>query len=88
MNNKAIILVRILCAILSIAAILWGSWIWIAVIAIVGLFFIYPYYEIILWGVVVDALYGTSSLSIGYTLAAFILFAIAGTIRRRVRDTM
>lgn len=88
MNNKAAILLRILCAVLSGAAILWGSWIWIGIIAIVGLFFIYPYYEIMLWGMVVDTLYGTSSLSIGYTLAAFVLFVIASIIRRRVRDTM
>jgi hypothetical protein len=45
-----------------LAVIVWGYW-WLTVaLAIILLLFIFPnYYEILLWGVIYDALYGHAS---------------------------
>jgi|GEM_PF-444709 hypothetical protein len=49
---------RILAAVFMIALIAWGNWWLILIAAIVFLFLYETYYEIILWGICCDALYG------------------------------
>ncbi len=49
---------RIFAALVMITLILWGYW-WIMWICAVVFLFLFPvYYEILLWGIVYDALYG------------------------------
>ena len=49
---------RILAGVLMIALIAWGNWFVIVIAAVIFLFLYDSYYEIILWGICGDALYG------------------------------
>ena len=49
---------RISAAIVMLFAIAWFSWWIIIIVAIVFLFYFKNYYEIIIWGIVFDTLYG------------------------------
>lgn len=50
----------------------WAPW-WLIVIAAAALLFVYnPYYEIILWGLCLDELYGASS-ALPYSLTATLI---------------
>ncbi len=72
MNNLSL---RIGSGILMILLIAWGYW-WLILIAACAFLFIYPsYYEILLWGVIVDALYASPyQAHIAFIFAAILLF--------------
>jgi hypothetical protein len=86
---------RILAGILMIALIVWGSW-WIVVIAAVIFIFVYDaYYEIIIWGICYDALYGLPhdlslklfhlfNMSYFATLIAIVLFFLGIFFKKRL----
>lgn len=86
-NKKTII--RILTAIGMFCCIMWGYW-WLTwCLAIVLLFYFPSYYEIILWGVIYDALYGIispefSNIKYIFTISSIILFAIAFLLRKKL----
>ncbi len=54
-NNTKI---RVLLGIIVFSTILWGFWYLPLIISIILVFIIPKYYEIILWGIMYDALYG------------------------------
>lgn len=70
-----------------IALIIWGYW-WLTWACAILLLFVFPaYYEIILWGVIYDALYGLPIAQFAdfrymFSLASLILFVIAFYIRK------
>lgn len=78
---------RILSAFLMTGSILWGYW-WLTwTLAILFLFIFNFYYEIILWGMVYDALYGLSipqfyNFPAIFSLSSLILFVIAFYIKK------
>ncbi len=86
MRNKPLIFIRVFLSILAIASIIWGSLLSLAIVSIAGLALYTSYYEIILWGVALDALFGVSNYR--YTIVAAVLLMIAIVFRQRVRDTM
>ena len=67
---------RIFAAIALFAFIIYGPWwlIWCCAIAL--LFYFKSYYEIILWGVIYDALYGITSIDMWYSRYTFTIFSI------------
>ncbi|MDB5259580.1 MAG: hypothetical protein JWO73_788 [Candidatus Taylorbacteria bacterium] len=82
--------IRIAAAILMLALIAWAPW-WLIILAMIagGICFD-VYYEVLIFGVMIDALYGTSgqgifNLQIKYTLIAIPLFFIAIMLRKRLR---
>lgn len=86
MRNKTLIFIRILLGVLSIVSIIWGSLLLLALVVIAGLALYTSYYEIMVWGITLDALFGVSNYR--YTIIAAILLMIAIVFRQRVRDTM
>ena len=69
--------------------IMWGYW-WLTWCAAIILLFYFPiYYEIILWGVMYDALYGTAlpefwNIRYIFTIAGITLFLISFFLRKRL----
>lgn len=84
-DNK--ITIRILMAIVMLASITFGYW-WLTwVIAIVLLFYFPIYYEIIIFGIIYDALYGLPisefwNIRYIFTFSSIILFAISFYLRK------
>ena len=81
---------RIGAGIVMIVLIAWAPW-WLIVAGALAFLFIYsPYYEIILWGVIIDALYNPSSgsglfaLIHGATLLAIVLFFCMLFLKKRL----
>lgn len=78
---------RILGAIVVLASIIWGYW-WLTwALAILFLFIFTTYYEIIVWGVMYDALYGLAIPQFNeyryvFTAASIILFLSAFFLRK------
>jgi hypothetical protein len=71
---------RILLGIAMIPLIAWGYW-WMIALAAITLLFIFPsYYEILLWGVCLDALYGHHFAFI----TALILFTMMFLLKKRL----
>ena len=87
-RNKKII-IRVLCAILMFCFIMWGYW-WLTWCIAIALLFYFPvYYEIILWGIIYDAMYGTAlpefwNIRYIFTIASIVLFLIALFLRKRL----
>jgi len=87
-RNKKII-IRVLCAILMFCFIMWGYW-WLTWCLAIALLFYFPiYYEIILWGIIYDAMYGTAipefwNIRYIFTISSIILFLIALFLRKRL----
>lgn len=79
---------RIIFGVVLLAAVFYTPWWIVAPVAFVGAF-IYPtYYEIFLFGVLVDILYGASAFPLGGVygiLGAIAIFFIASYARRAVR---
>ena len=69
--------------------IMWGYW-WLTWCAAIVLLFYFPiYYEIILWGVMYDALYGMAlpefwNVRYIFTIASIALFLISFFLRKRL----
>ena len=86
---------RILAAVLMIILIAWGNW-WMILAAVVVFLFLYDtYYEIILWGICCDALYGLPAslsprlfqlfnMSYFATLISIILLFLAIFLKKRL----
>jgi len=80
---------RIVSALVMITLILWGYW-WITwSLAIILLFVFKSYYEIIVWGIVYDALYGLtllqfSNIPLVFSISSIILFLIFFFLRRNL----
>ena len=78
-----------LCAILMFCFIMWGYW-WLTWCIAIALLFYFPvYYEIILWGIIYDAMYGTAlpefwNIRYIFTIASIVLFLIALFLRKRL----
>lgn len=70
-------------------SIVWAYW-WVALILAIIFIFIFPsYYEILLWGLLYDSLYGiplAAFMNFPYvsTLASIILFMISCFLRKRL----
>lgn len=83
------ILIRVISAILMFCFIMWGYW-WLTwCLSIVLLFYFPRYFEIILWGVIYDALYGIAlpefwNIRYIFTISSIILFVIAFFLRKRL----
>lgn len=86
-NNDSIF--RIFLGIVIFLCILWGYW-WLTwSLIIVFLFYFRSYYEIILWGVTYDALYGLKlnifwNIQYVFTISSIILLLIAFYLRKRL----
>lgn len=88
MGNKNPIY-RILLAVTIFFCILWGYW-WLSwSLIIVLVFYFRSYYEIILWGVMYDALYGLKlnvfwNIQYIFTISSIIILLIAFYLRKRL----
>ena len=84
-SNKKIF--RVIAGLTMIASIIWGYW-WVTWALAIAFLFAFPmYYEIIIWGVIYDALYGLplpqfQNFRYVFTLASIILFTIAVFLRK------
>ncbi len=78
---------RIFTAILMIVSIVYGYW-WLTWILAISFLLYFPsYYEIIVWGVVYDALYGLNvpelyNIRYIFSISSIILFVIAYFLRK------
>lgn len=86
MNKK--ITIRLVSAIFMITLIAWAPWWLVVLCSVAGLVFFSNYYEIILWGVVVDAVYGLYPWPLRYTIFCTILFVTFFLFRRGIRAKM
>ena len=78
-------IIRAISAIVMILLIALAPW-WVAgIAALAALIYFHSYIEIILWGIMIDALYGPPNSFI-YTLAAVVLFLIAYFVKRHMRE--
>ena len=79
---------RLVFNILIILSILFMPW-WIgAIVAILGCSFVDRFYEVIVYGILADAFYGTKFGYHGFqymaTLSAVVIFAAVSTIKKRL----
>ncbi len=78
---------RRVAIIAMLASIVWGYW-WLTwALAILFLFLFPLYYEIIIWGIMYDAIYGLSlrefwGISSMFTALSLLLFIIAFSLRK------
>ncbi len=78
---------RVLLGIGMLASIV-GAWWWFTLILTIVFLFLFPvYYEILLWGIIYDALYGLPLARFGgfpyvFTVGAFVLFLATCMIRK------
>ena len=83
------ILFRIIAALILFACIVWGYW-WLAWIIAIILLFIFPvYFEILVAGILYDALYGVALPEIFhmrcmFTIISFILFFTSLFLKKRL----
>lgn len=82
-------LIRIVSVIIVFGLIIWAYWwfVWVFIIAL--LFYFKNYYEIILWGILYDALYSVSLAEYGnfryiFTISSIILYVIGLIFRKRL----
>lgn len=70
---------RIISAIIMIASIILGYW-WLTwSLSVIFLFIFENYYEIIVWGIIYDAVYG---ISYSFTIVCLIAFVSAHYLRK------
>ncbi len=68
---------------------MWGYW-WLAWIFFIVLLFIFPvYFEILIWGVVYDSLYGAAlpelyHIRLMFTVLSFVLFFFSLFLKKRL----
>lgn len=70
-------------------SILFGYWQITWILAIILLFLIQSYYEIILWGIIYDALYGMAlpgfwNIKYIFTISSIVLFVVSVLIKKRL----
>ncbi len=88
-NATKRILIRVGAGILMFCCIMWGYW-WLTWCAAIALLFYFPvYYEIILWGVMYDALYGMAlpefwNVRYIFSIASIALFLLSFFLRKRL----
>jgi hypothetical protein len=68
-----------------VAVIAWGPWWLMAIGIVVGIIYFPKYYEAIIFGIIIDSVYGISEYNVKYTLAAILLLAIYVPLRKRFR---
>lgn len=84
-NNK----IRTFANIIVFLSVVWGYW-WLSWIIALSLIFIFPkYYEIIFWGIMYDALYGTPlqmfyNIPYIFTIIGIVLFIISIIFRKNL----
>ena len=82
-------LFRLITGLIILACIIWGYW-WVAwILAIAALFFFPIYFEILVAGILYDALYGIAlpelfHMRCMFTLIAFILFFASLFLKKRL----
>jgi len=80
---------RIIAGVAMSGCIVWGYW-WLTwVLAISLLFIFYDYYEIILWGIIYDAIYGLPlsqfyNMPYIFSISSIVLFTLAFFLRRNL----
>ena len=89
-NKKTsnVVIRRIIFDIILFAAVFYAPFWLVAFFAFLGAFFCPPYYEIFLFGLLVDILYGASSFTLGGLygiLGAIVIFLSASYARMAVR---
>ena len=72
---------RILAGLIMLGCVIWGYWWLVWSLAIIFLFIFPSYYEMIIWGVMYDALYGVSLM---FSLASIGLFIISLYLKKRL----
>ncbi len=81
-------MIRLLFNILLIIALLYLPWWAGALIAIAGCFLIGSFFEVIIYGILADALFGTRFAWYGFPYAAMLytalIFGIASVVRKRL----
>lgn len=82
--------IRLIADILIILVILWGPWWLMLTMLIVGILYFPKYYEAFIFGIVIDAVYGTSQsgffgYNVKYTLLTLVLLAVYLPLRKRFR---
>jgi hypothetical protein len=88
-DSKKVIIIRIVTAILMFCCIMWGYW-WLTWCLAIALLFYFPsYYEIILWGVIYDALYASAlpefwDIRYIFTISSIILFCISYVLKKKL----
>lgn len=80
--------IRIAAAIFMIILIAWAPWWLIVLCSIAGLVYFRNYYEIFVWGIFVDAIYGLSPWLFNYTIGATIIFLIVFFFKHGIRGKM
>lgn len=80
---------RVGCFVLMLALVIWGYWWLVCLVAFFFLILFPLYYEIILWGILYDSLYGIPVPLLGgfdqiFTVIAIILFVCSYTLRHYV----
>lgn len=86
---KKIIIIRILAGVLMFCSIMWGYW-WLTWCLAIALLFYFPfYYEIIIWGIIYDALYGIAlpefwNIRYIFTMAGIVLFLLSLVLKKRL----
>lgn len=79
---------RIFLSIIILSAVFYMPWWVVAPLAFVGAFLYHPYYEIFLFGVLVDILYGASAFPLGGAygiIGATVIFFTASYVKKAVR---
>lgn len=79
---------RIIFDIILLGAVFYTPWWIVAVLAFIGAFICPPYFEIFVFGILIDILYGASAFPLGGVygiLGATAIFYIASYARRAVR---
>jgi hypothetical protein len=87
MGTNKLILIRIATALMMFCFIMWGYWWFTWCLAIGLLFYFRNYYEIIIWGIIYDAIYGISLPEYGdiryiFTISSIILYVLAIIFRK------
>ena len=80
-------MIRIISGIIMLILILFSYWWLVCILAILLLFYFNNYYEIILWGIIYDSLYGISipafwNIDIIFTIMCILLFSISLFLKR------
>lgn len=88
-ESKKTLIIRIATAVLMFCCIMWGYWWFTWCVAIVLLFYFPVYYEIILWGIIYDALYSLSlpefwGIKYIFTITSIGLFILSFLLKKRL----
>ena len=80
--------IRIILSLIILGAVFYTPWWFVALLAFVGAFLYPPYYEIFIFGILVDILYGASAFQLGGVygiIGAVAIFFTASYVKRAVR---